>query len=178
MSSSKFRLLCLVLPDDDPDAHTFRVEIDNDEIVATLKRIIKDECAPNLAHVPAHELVLWKCAGLPKDDLKQTLKTIQFDGSDVRLVILNPAREQISQFFVYEDLAKEPIHILVRVPAFGECDTRIFCSMLKCVSWNESDEYPKHAGLGTKKRSLEVEDIATKRQKFIEGEDQIHLIPH
>ena len=131
MSSSKFRLLCLVMPDDDPDAHTFRVEIDNDEIVATLKSIIKDECAPNLAHVPAHNLVLWKCAGLPKDDLKQTLKTIQFDGSDVRLVILNPAREQISQFFVYEDLAKEPIHILVRVPAFGECDTRIFCSMLK-----------------------------------------------
>ena len=131
MSSSKFRLLCLVLPDDDPDAHTFRVEVDHDEIVATLKELIKVKHAPNLAHVPAHNLVLWKCAGLPEDDLEQTLKSIQFDGSDDRLIILNKGRQQISQFFGSEDLSKEPIHILVQVPAFCECDTRIFCSMMK-----------------------------------------------
>jgi len=88
--------------------------------------LIKDEHAPMLDKVAARDLVLWKCSGLPDDDnLEQTLKTTRFDGSDVRLVRLNKARQRISQLFGDEDLSKEPIHILVEVPALGECGTRI-----------------------------------------------------
>ncbi|KAJ3512189.1 hypothetical protein NLJ89_g3661 [Agrocybe chaxingu] len=120
MSGVKLRLTCLVWPDDSPDEHTVEVKIDNDDTVATLKDLIRDEHAPLLDKVDACELVLWKCSGLPDDDsLEQSLKTIQFDGSDVRLVRLNQARRRISQLFEGEDLSKEPIHILVEVPTLA-----------------------------------------------------------
>jgi hypothetical protein len=126
MSGAKSKLMCLVWPDDKPDEHIVPVKIDDDDTVADLKKLIKDEHAPMLDKVAARDLVLWKCSGLPDDDnLEQTLKTIRFDGSDVRLVRLNKARQRISQLFGDEDLSKEPIHILVEVPALGECGTRI-----------------------------------------------------
>ncbi|CAA7268828.1 unnamed protein product [Cyclocybe aegerita] len=119
MSGMKLRLMCLVWPDDSPNEHCVEVKIDNDDTVATLKKLIRDEHAPRLDKVAAPDLVLWKCSGLPDDNLEQSLKTLQFDGSDVRLVRLNNARRRISQLFEGEDLSKEPIHILVEKPAFG-----------------------------------------------------------
>lgn len=51
-------------------------------------------------HFDARDLVLWKCSGLSDDDnLEQTLKTLQFDGSDNHLVRLTSARRRISQIF-------------------------------------------------------------------------------
>jgi len=134
MSGVKFRLMCLVWPDDKPDEHTVQVKIDEDDTVATLKDMIKDKYARRLHNVDAPDLVLWKCSGLPDDDnLEQTLKTLWFDGSDNRLVRLASARRQISQYFRDTDLSKEPIHILVEVPALGECGTFICYSMLRVL---------------------------------------------
>jgi hypothetical protein len=100
--------------------------------LAALKKPIKAEHAHILHNIDARDLVLWKCSGLPDDDiLEQTLKTIRFDGSDIHLVRLNKARHQISQHFDDEHLSKEPIHILVEAPALGECGIRISCAMLK-----------------------------------------------
>jgi hypothetical protein len=93
MSGVKLRLTCLVRPDDKPDEHLVEVKIDDDETVMFLKKLIKDEHAPMLDKVAARDLVLWKCSGLPDgDDLAQTLKTLQFDGSHDRLVRLASAR--------------------------------------------------------------------------------------
>ena len=119
--------MCLVWPDDKPDEHIVEVELDNGRTIAFLKQSIRDKHAHSLAHVEARDLVLWKCSGLPDDDnLEQTLKTLQFNGSDGRLDHLTYARRPISQYFRDEDLSKEPIHILVEVPApLGECGTRI-----------------------------------------------------
>ncbi|KAH9972535.1 hypothetical protein BGW80DRAFT_356581 [Lactifluus volemus] len=122
MSGAKSKLMCLVWPDDKPYEHILPVKIDDDDIVADLKKLIKVEHAPMLDKVAARDLVLWKCSGLPDgDNLERTLKTIQFDDSDVRsdvrLVRLNNALQPISQLFGDEDLSKEPIHILVEVPA-------------------------------------------------------------
>ena len=126
MSGAKSKLMCLVWPDDKPDEHIVPVKIDDDDTVADLKKLIKDVHAPMLDKVAARDLILWKCTGLPDDDnLEQNLQTIRFNGSDVRLVRLNKARQRISQLFGDEDLSKEPIHILVEVPALGECGTRI-----------------------------------------------------
>ena len=127
MSVEKLRLMCLVWPDDKPDEHIVEVELDNGRTIAFLKQSIRDKHAHSLAHVEARDLVLWKCSGLPDDDnLEQTLKTLQFNGSDGRLDRLTYARRPISQYFRDEDLSKEPIHILVEVPApLGECGTRI-----------------------------------------------------
>jgi hypothetical protein len=124
--------MCLVWPDDKPDEHIVQVKIDNNDTVAGLKKLIKDEHASMLGKVDSRDLVLWKCSGLPNDDnLEQTLKTIRFDDSDVvRLVRLNKAVQRISQLFGDEDLSKEPIHILVEVPALGECCTRFSNSVV------------------------------------------------
>jgi len=131
MSGVKLRLMCLVWPDDEPTEHSVEVEIDEDKTVVFLRRLIKDKHPHSLAHVDSCELILWKCSGLPDgdDDLEQTLKTLQFDGSDDRLVRLY-ARRSISQCFGDEDLSKEPIHILVELSALGECTTHIFYSRL------------------------------------------------
>jgi hypothetical protein len=125
MSVEKLKLTCLVWPDDKPDEHIIEVELDNNRTVAFLKKMIKDKHA-SLADVNHQNLVLWKCSGLPDDDnLEQTLKTLQFDGCDDRLVRLASAHRQISQYFGNQDLSKEPIHILVELPALGECGTCI-----------------------------------------------------
>ncbi|CAA7270120.1 unnamed protein product [Cyclocybe aegerita] len=120
MSGVKLKLTCLVWPDDSPDEHTVEVKINNDDTVATLKELIRDKHAPRLDKVDARDLVLWKCSGLPDDNLEQSLKTLQFDGSDVRLVRLHIARRQISQLFEGEDLSKEPLHVLVEAPALAQ----------------------------------------------------------
>jgi Crinkler effector protein N-terminal domain len=124
MSGAKLKLMCLVLPDDKPYEHAVQVDIDDDDTVANLKKLIKDEHASLLDEVDSCDLVLWKCSGLLGDDdnLEQTLKTIRFDGSDDRVVRLK-ALQRISQLFGDEDLSKEPIHILVEVPTLGECGT-------------------------------------------------------
>ena len=93
--------------------------------------MIKDKYARRLHNVDAPDLVLWKCSGLPDDDnLEQTLKSILLDGSDVRLVRLNKARQRISQLFEDENLSKEPIQILIEVPDHGDCQ-RPYCPILK-----------------------------------------------
>ncbi|KAG5635474.1 hypothetical protein H0H81_011102 [Sphagnurus paluster] len=121
MSAVKLRLTCLVWPDDKPDEQTVNVQLDNDQTVACLKQLIKDAYAPRLEKVAAPDLVLWKCSGIPDDDnLGQTLRTLQFDGTDDRLVRLTSARRKISLHFGDEDLSKEPIHILVEVPALAQ----------------------------------------------------------
>jgi Crinkler effector protein N-terminal domain len=123
MSGTKTKLMCLVWPDDEPDEHIVPVKIDDDDTVADLKELIKERHAHMLDKVDACDLVLWKCSGLPDNNLNTTLNTIRFDGSDVRLFRLK-ALQRISQLFGDEDLSKEPIHILVEVPAFSECGTR------------------------------------------------------
>ena len=130
MSGKKLKLMCLAWPDNKPDEHIVQVEIDDDDTVASLKDTIKYKHAHAFAHVDARDLVLWKCSGLPDDgNLEQSLRTLQFDGSDNRLVRLTSARRQISQHF--GNLSKEPIHILVELPPLSECDTCIFYSILK-----------------------------------------------
>lgn len=118
MSGVKLKLMCLVWPIDKPDEHIIQVNINDDDTVASLKDKIRGAHANDFAHFDAHNLVLWKCSGLPDDDnLEQTLKTLQFDGSDNHLVRLASARRRIFQVFEDINLSKEPIHILVEVPS-------------------------------------------------------------
>src|ERR1700679_3712283 len=111
MSGVKLKLMCLFWLDDKPDEHIVQVKIDDDDTVSesSLKGKIREEHAPMLDKVAARDLVLWKCSGLPDDDnLEQTLKTLQFDGSDDHLLRLASARSQISQHFGDKNLSKEP----------------------------------------------------------------------
>ena len=92
MSGVKLKLMCLVWPDNKLDEHIVQVNIDDDDTVASLKDMIKDKHAPMVDKVAARNLVLWKCSGfLDDDNLEQTLKTLQFDGSYNHLVHLTSA---------------------------------------------------------------------------------------
>jgi hypothetical protein len=77
-SSVKLSLMCLVWPDEKPDEHIFMVEIDNDETIASLKDVVKFECAPKLNKFAAFDLDLWKCSISADDDLLENLNTISF----------------------------------------------------------------------------------------------------
>jgi len=115
--------MCLIWPDERPNPRVVEVEIDDNRTVARLTKLIKGKYAHRLHKVDAPDLVLWKCS-IPADDkLQENLATIRFDVSDARLHCL-PATSPLSKHFA-TDLPDETIHILVEVPAPGECHTRI-----------------------------------------------------
>jgi len=140
MSGVKLRLTCLVWPDDKPDEHLVEVKIDDDETVMFLKKLIKDGHAPMLDKVPTCDLVLWKCSIPADDNLQETLKTIRFDIPDPRLHRLPPV-SLLSKHFA-TGLSPETIHILVEVPALGECGTRISCSTTEAAMLLAENEAP------------------------------------
>jgi hypothetical protein len=118
--SEKLKLRCLVWPDNEPDEHTVEVKLDINETLETLKDLIKDKHDPLLAHVPARDLVLWMCSIPIDDNLKETLTNIRFDGTDPSVQRLRPAVSEISEHFG-TTLPRRTIHILVELPAPGEC---------------------------------------------------------
>jgi hypothetical protein len=125
--SNKLKLTCLVWPDDKPDEHAVQVEIDINETIMLLKKLIKDEHAHHLAHVDARDLNLWMCKIPVDDNLKETLTNIRFDGTDPSVQRLRPVISEISEHFA-TTLPRRTIHILVELPTPGECGVRIFFS--------------------------------------------------
>src|SRR5580698_8686296 len=110
--SEKLKLICLVWPVKEPDEHTVQVEIDINETIMLLKKLIKDEHAPSLAHVAANDLTLWMCKIPVDDNLSETLTNIRFDGTDPSVQRLRPATSKVSKYLT-TDLPPETIHILV-----------------------------------------------------------------
>ena len=122
--SEKLKLSCLIWPDNKPGEHTFDVKLNTDETVSFLKRLIKNEYPHRLAHVDATDLVLWKCSVPMDDNLKETLTNIRFDGTDPSVQRLQLAGSEISEHFA-TTLLRKTVHILVELPAPGECSVRI-----------------------------------------------------
>ena len=122
--SEKLKLICLLWPDNKPDQHTVQVEIDINETIMLLKELIKDKHAHHLADVDARDLVLWKCSIPMDDNLKETLTNIRFDGTDPSVQRLQLAGSEISEHFA-TTLLRKTVHILVELPAPGECSVRI-----------------------------------------------------
>jgi len=90
--------------------------------------------------VDAPDLVLWKCS-IPADDkLQEILNTVRYDGSDARLDRL-PAASEISEHFA-TGLPRKTIHILVEVPALGECGTYISYSTTEARMLLAENEAP------------------------------------
>jgi hypothetical protein len=125
--SNKLKLTCLVWPDNKPDEHAVQVEIDINETIMLLKKLIKDEHAHHLAHVDARDLTLWMCKIPVDDNLSEILTNIRFDGTDPSVQRLRPATSKVSKYLT-TDLPPETIHILVELPTPGECGVRIFFS--------------------------------------------------
>ena len=80
--------MCLVLPDDKLDEHIVKVELDSDQTVTFLKKLIKAEKARRLHNVDAQDLALWKCAISADDNLANTLNAIRFDRTAADLLHL------------------------------------------------------------------------------------------
>lgn len=119
MSSVQLRLMCLLLPDDNPDDHVITVDINTDKTIASLKNKIKDRYPRTLADVDVYSLVLWKCSFPAEKSLQEVLKTIHFDANDTRLHRLDP-RSRIFEYFGTTGLHTKTVHILIEVPDHGE----------------------------------------------------------
>ncbi|TDL19934.1 hypothetical protein BD410DRAFT_791575 [Rickenella mellea] len=114
MSGAKLWLWCLIWPDDKPNDHMEHVEIDDDDTVTALRVLIKERYANRLRDFDASDIVLWKCS-IPADgNLQETLETVRFDATDVRLKRLPPTSEISGHFGT--DLPCTTIHILVEIP--------------------------------------------------------------
>jgi hypothetical protein len=123
MSGKTLRLMCIVWPDDKPNDHIVQVKIDDDDTVAALKELIKDKYARRLHDIDSPDLVIWKCS-IPADDrLQETLNTIRF------------------QHFAI-GLSPETIHVLVEIPALGECGTYISYSTTEAQMLRAENEAP------------------------------------
>lgn len=116
MSGEKLTLNCLVWPDDEPDEHLVEVEVevDNNWTVLSLKGLITKRHAHALAHIDDRDLVLWKCFIPVDNNLRKTLNTVRFDGTDTRLVRLPPISPIFEHFAT--DLSHKTIHILAEIP--------------------------------------------------------------
>src|SRR6266496_5429600 len=99
-------LLCLVKGN--TLANAFPVDIDKDQLVGHLKKVIKAEKAPEFDNFPADKLRLWKVT-IPGDRDDQ-LRNLILQDSDELLAI-----RKISKYFPDSPL-EEHIHVLVSPP--------------------------------------------------------------
>ena len=140
MSGKTLRLMCIVWPDDKPNDHIVQVKIDDDDTVAALKELIKDKYARRLHDIDSPDLVIWKCS-IPADDkLQETLNTIRFHTTDTRVHRLPPASLLSKHFAI--GLSPETIHVLVEIPALGECGTCISYSTTEAQMLRAENEAP------------------------------------
>ena len=100
-------LLCLVKGN--TLANAFPVDIEKDQLVGHLKKVIKAEKAPEFDHFPADRLKLWNVT-IP-DDRDDLLSSLTLNDKDELLT----ARE-IGEYWT-EKLPKRHIHVLAKPPA-------------------------------------------------------------
>ena len=99
-------LLCLVKGN--TLANAFPVDIDKDQLVGHLKKVIKAEQPQTFANVDAKDLKLWK---VPiSDDHDDQLRNLSLEDSDELLAI-----RKISKYFP-DSPPEEHIHVLVSPP--------------------------------------------------------------
>src|SRR5579859_4732451 len=99
-------LLCLVKGN--TLANTFPVDINKDQLVGHLKKVIKAEKAPEFDNFPADKLRLWKVT-IPGDQDDQ-LRNLILQDSDELLAI-----RKISKYFP-DSPPEEHIHVIVKLP--------------------------------------------------------------
>jgi Crinkler effector protein N-terminal domain len=93
------------------DSHHINVKVSQTEDTTTLQKLIKKEKAPQLDHIPASDLELWK-VNFPIRDLKAQL--VQFTSDDVRDSKLPPAK-RLSAIFK-NGIEEDYIHVIVASP--------------------------------------------------------------
>ena len=99
-------LLCLVKGNTTTSA--FPVDINKDQLVGHLKKVIKAEQPQTFANVDAKDLKLWK---VPiSDDHDDQLRNLSLEDSDELLAI-----RKISKYFP-DSPPEEHIHVIVKLP--------------------------------------------------------------
>lgn len=115
-----FSLNCVIYPDANPADHCFPIEIESDEIIGDLKKLIKADNEHELSHVDDIDLILWQLEPTICIDgnLRTNLQTLQLDGSCTGAKKLGYA-ETMQDIFP-NAVAGNHLHILVQVPRMGE----------------------------------------------------------
>jgi hypothetical protein len=115
-----FELNCLL--GDDP-RRIFQVKIAATETVGALKDAIKDEKKPELDHVAADSLVLWKVSIAFNGSLEQNLDTLY--------ILKEPSLSPVAKLSeVFSDQLQRCLHIVVRFSAAGEGNWFFFVTLL------------------------------------------------
>ena len=99
-------LLCLVKGN--TTANAFPVDIEKDQLVGHLRKVIKAEKAPEFDNFPADKLKLWKVT-IP-DDHVDPLGNLTLNDRDELL-----ATKKISKYFP-DSPPEEHIHVIVKLP--------------------------------------------------------------
>lgn len=121
MSNGTLRLLCLVYPNDDPVRHVFEVNISNTTSVSILKDAIKAKKSPELDHLAADALKLWKVSILADGNLKQGLQCLKLvDGVNGVTELLPVPVCPLSSIFP-NGVETTYLTIIVEDPSKGEC---------------------------------------------------------
>jgi Crinkler effector protein N-terminal domain len=109
---STFDLNCLVLGDD--PSCLFPVKIAATESVGILRDAIKDKKKPELDHVAAGSLLLWKVSIPLNESFKNNLSKLDL----VEQRPLLPEQELV-EIFTGPPPAKRHVHIVVKAPPIG-----------------------------------------------------------
>jgi hypothetical protein len=99
-------LLCLVKGN--TTANAFPVDIDKDQLVGHLKKVIKAEQPQTFADVDSKDLKLWKVT-IPGDQDDQLTNLILQDGDELLAI------RKISKYFP-DSPPEEHIHVIVKLP--------------------------------------------------------------
>lgn len=117
-------LYCWVLGDE--AEQYFLVEIPKTKGVAALQKVIKEEKRPQLDHLPADRLILWKVS-IPFEETNAQLPAFQPKGDPNNGVVrLSPGDDLIDLFPVVP--RRKCIHIIVQLPGESVL-VRTSCSM-------------------------------------------------
>ena len=158
-------LNCLVFGDD--FSHIFPVKIAKTESIGSLKKAIKEEKKVAFQHVDADALEIFKVSIPVNEDGAAAIKRPLKHDPENGLQHLSVTVKRLIR--VFEDLEDEHIHVMVKCPPAGECNSLwLMVATFNCISSIVSSV--THAAAPSTESYLELNCL-------VFGDDYCHIFP-
>ena len=138
MTIDSLSLFCYVRGDD--GGEPFKVDIDKEETVSHLRKVIKENKKPRFDDIPADTLSLWKVSLQFSENLKNEVESLNLvDGGRLMPV------EKLSKIF--SDMEKKRVHVVVDRPrsASGPVSTSIIRQQPRVTSGRSAGILASHS---------------------------------
>jgi Crinkler effector protein N-terminal domain len=119
ISTMPYRLLCIVIGETNPIV----VDINDDQLVAHLKKAIKQEAKPKLDTFAAHDLELYQ-VNIDASNEQKAIEEVKSEDLS-KLQQLNPAFE-LRDYFDSSGPLPRKLHILVKIPKSESIDPSLW----------------------------------------------------